>query len=34
MGQFTERKQIPCGMTCPDPKKCREQQKCLNEEKE
>jgi len=31
MGIYTDRKQIPCGMTCTDPKKCREQQKCLKE---
>ncbi len=31
MGQFTDRGQIPCGMTCKNPKACKEAKKCANE---
>ncbi len=31
MGEFTDRGQIPCGMTCTTPKECRASGKCAKE---
>jgi hypothetical protein len=31
MGQFTDRGQIPCGMTCTTPNECKEAKKCAKE---
>ena len=31
MGIYTDRGQIPCGMTCTTPKECRDNGKCAKE---
>mgnify|MGYP001200462035 FL=1 len=32
MGIYTDRGQIPCGMTCKNPSDCRKKKKCMKEE--